>query len=496
MQSAKALGTGVKIAYGIGLAAEGIKNNAFNVFLLFFYQQLVGLDPALCGLALFASLCADAVLDPVIGAWSDSLHSRFGRRHPFMYASIIPMSVSYVLVFLPPAGLGQAGKFLWLLVFSVSTRVAMALFVIPHQSLVPELTSESGERASLTSLRVVFAWMFGLINSLLGYTVFMKSTPEYAQGLLNPKGYAPYATFGAIMMFLAMLISALLTQRAALERHTKGSEVHMAARELPGAMRRALRTDSYRAVVTAGLFLFVGFGMAENLNNYMNTFFWGFSSQQIGGFILVILVASMFVLGSARALLTRFGSRKVGMGCAVLMATVNPLMVGLRMLGLLPAVGDPNLYRVLCVAVFFGYAGLMMSMTVVGKMIADVTDEHELVTGARQEGLLFSASMFLQKAASGLGTLASGIIIKVVHFPENATLASIDPSSVRNLGLGAALGGIFFGVVTYHFYSRFNLSHERHAEIVAELTRRRAAQAPVAHADPLSAVAAYASVTE
>ena len=86
--------------------------------------------------------------------------------------------------------------------------------------------------------------------------------------------------------------------------------------------------------------------------------------------------------------------------------------------------------------------------------------------------------------------------IKAVHFPENATLASVDPSSVRNLGLGTALGGIFFGVVTYHFYSRFNLSHERHAEIVAELTRRRAAQAPVAHADPLSAVAAYASVTE
>jgi GPH family glycoside/pentoside/hexuronide:cation symporter len=497
MQSAKTLGSGVKLAYGVGLAAEGIKNNAFNLFLLFFYQQLVGLDPALCGLALFVSLCADAVLDPAIGAWSDGLRSRFGRRHPFMYASIIPMSIAYVLVFLPPSGLSQGGKFLWLLVFSVITRVSMALFVIPHQSLVPELSSDSGERAALTSLRVVFAWIFGLVNSLLGFTVFLKSTPEYAQGLLNPKGYAPFAFFGAAMMFLAMVISSLFTQKAALERHTQGSEVHMPLRELPKAMRHALRTDSYRAVVLAGLFLFVGFGMFENLRNYLNTFFWGFTSQQIGGFILVILVASIFVLSIARPLLMRFGSRNVGMGCALLMATVDPTMVMLRLAGLLPKIGDPNLYRVLCVSVFIGYGGLMMSMTVVGKMIADVTDEYELITGQRQEGLLFSASMFLTKAASGLGTLASGVIIKAVQFPENATPATVGPELVTNLGLGAAVGGVCFGLTTCYFYSRFNLSHERHAQIVAELTRRRSGQVPADHAEEMPPpLAAYASVTE
>lgn len=496
MQSAKALGIGTKLAYGVGLAGEGIKNNAFNLFMLFFYQQLVGLDPALCGLALAVSLCADAVLDPMIGAWSDAWRSRLGRRHPFMYASIIPMSVGYVLVFNPPGGMGQAGKFLWLLAFSVLTRVSMALFVIPHQSLVPELSSESGERASLTGFRVVFAWMFGLINAALGYGFFFRKTPEFPQGLLNAKSYPSFAIFGAVTMLFAMLISALGTQRVAVERQSKAAPVHMSMRELPKAMRQALKTDSYRAVVVAGLFLYVGFGVAENLGNYVNTFFWGFSSEQIFGFILVILVASLFVLGLARPLLTRFGSRNVGMGCAVLMATINPTMIGLRLAGVLPHVGDAKLYLILCATVFVGYCGLMLSMTVVGKMIADVTDEYELLTGARQEGLLFSASMFLTKAASGLGTLASGIIIKAAQFPENATPATVDPDVVRNLGIGAALGGVVFGVLTYYFYSRFDLSHERHAQIVAELTQRRAAQAPASRADSVPPLGAYASVTE
>ncbi len=495
MQSPK-LGIGTKLSYGVGLAAEGIKQNAFNVFLLFFYQQLIGLDPALCGLALFASLCADAVLDPVIGAWSDGLRSRFGRRHPFMYASILPMSVSYLLVFNPPAGMEQAGKFLWLLTFSVATRVSMALFVIPHQSLVPELSSESGERASLTGFRVVFAWMFGLVNSFLGFAVFMKSTPEFPLGLLNAKAYVPFAIVGAILMFVSMTSSALLTQRAAIARSHAVGDVHMPLRELPKAMRQALKSDSYRAVVIAGLLLFCGFGMQENLNNYMNTFFWGFTSQQIGGFVIVILLASLFVLGTARPFLVRFGSRKVGMGCAVLMATVNPLMVVLRMLGLMPDMGSSALFLILCVSAFIGYAGIIMSMTVVGKMIADVTDEYELSTGARQEGLLFSASIFMQKAASGIGTLVSGILIKAAQFPENAAADKVDPRVVLNLGIGAALGGVVFGGLIYHFYSRFKLDQGRHAEIVAELMRRRSAQAPAAPEQAPPTFSAYASATE
>src|SRR5262245_33985394 len=102
------LGGASKVAYGIGLSAEGVKNNAFNVFLLFFYQQVVGLDPTLCGIALFVSLCADAVLDPAIGAWSDRIESRFGRRHPFMYAACAPLSICYFAVFMPPGGMSQA----------------------------------------------------------------------------------------------------------------------------------------------------------------------------------------------------------------------------------------------------------------------------------------------------------------------------------------------------------------------------------------------------
>src|SRR5690349_21869738 len=111
-----------KFAYGLGLGAEGIKNNTFNVFLLFFYQQVIGLGTALCGLALFITLLVDAIGDPFIGTWSDSLRSRLGRRLPFMYASSIPLAACFFGVFHPPVGASQPVLFFWMVFFAAATR--------------------------------------------------------------------------------------------------------------------------------------------------------------------------------------------------------------------------------------------------------------------------------------------------------------------------------------------------------------------------------------
>ena len=481
MQDPPRLGAQAKLAYGIGLAAEGVKNSAFNTFLLFYYQQIVGLDPALCGLALFVALCVDAVLDPLIGAWSDGMRSSLGRRHPFMYASILPLCLSFWFAFRPPLEMTELGKFSWLLVFAVGTRVSMALFLIPHLSLVPELTHDFGERTSLASLRTVFAWIFGLTNGLLGYMVFLKATPEYPQGLLNPAGYGPFSVFGAIIMFVAMSISAVGTQRVAREAHVRrGVVAHPPLRELPRAIRRALSGQAYRSVVLGGLFLSVAFGMTENLNNYMNTFFWGFTSAQVSMFIVVIFFTSLFVLAMARPLLARFGSRNVAVGCAVVMTVLGPIFIGLRLAGFMPEPGGTRLLTVLSVGVFFSYGAIILGTAVLGKMIADVSDQYEHETNTRQEGMLFSASMFLTKAASGLGTFVSGLIIKTAHFPEGATIDSVAPSAISQLGIGSALGTVVLGMGTIYFFSRFNLRREDHERIVGELIARRNAASAVA----------------
>ena len=124
-------------------------------------------------------------------------------------------------------------------------------------------------------------------------------------------------------------------------------------------------------------------------------------------------------------------------------------------------------------ASFVSYTAMIISMIMVGSMIADVTDEHELRTGARQEGLLFSANALIAKASSGLGVLVSGLVIKLAAFPANATTSSVDPQVVHNLGLFTALITLLFGVGMVLGFLPHRLTRERHDAIIEELQRVR-----------------------
>ena len=78
------------------------------------------------------------------------------RRHPFLYAAIVPMAVSFYFLLAPPAGLGQMGMFVWLLTFSVLVRCAMTVYYVPHVALGAELTTNFNERTTVVGYRILW----------------------------------------------------------------------------------------------------------------------------------------------------------------------------------------------------------------------------------------------------------------------------------------------------------------------------------------------------
>ncbi len=85
--------TGTRWAYGGGGAGYGVLYNA-HYFVLIYYSQVLGLNPGLAGLAVGIGLVFDAITDPLIGYLSDSTRSRWGRRHPWLYASVLPLGLA------------------------------------------------------------------------------------------------------------------------------------------------------------------------------------------------------------------------------------------------------------------------------------------------------------------------------------------------------------------------------------------------------------------
>jgi glycoside/pentoside/hexuronide:cation symporter, GPH family len=463
-----------KLYYGLGQAAEGIKNYAFENFLFFYYNQVLGLSGTLTGAALFITLMCDAVMDPLAGSWSDNLHHRWGRRHPFMYASAIPLALTFAFVFSAPGGLGQLGLFLWLTAGSISVRAAMALYHVPHLALGAELSSDYQERTAVVGYRIIFAVVGTILLVRVAWNVFFVATPDFSRGQLNPAAYPGFGWLFGIAMMVAILVSSAGTHSSipSLPKAPDKPEP-FGLRRVFGELGGALKNASFRFLFIGIVIFFVMRGIQHTLGLHMFTYFWQLSSKQIEKVQTAMVLA--FAVGvPVWAVLSRRLDKKptliIGIVSFSLFNLIPPMAV---VLGAWPETIGPESFRglVICMALAaFGGAG---GFVAAGSMLADVTDEHELATNRRQEGIFFGALSFAGKSAAALGLGIAGATVDLIGFPQPATVGAVSEPVLRSLAIVYGPGIVILAVISLPFLFRYRITRARHAEILRELATRR-----------------------
>ena len=457
-----------KINYSIGSVANGVKTDTFTFFLLFFYSNIIGLNPGLAGSAIFIALCIDAITDPLMGTISDRTNSSLGRRHPYMFISFIPMSLGYILLFAPRQGwdMSQTDLFLWMTVFTVLTRLGMTLFDIPHRAFGGEVTKDYQERTILMSWREAFGWIAGLSNAFLGYGIFFASTPEYPQGQLNPDAWFPFALTGAIVMIVSVLYSSYSTKDEikSLSKWTGNITLTDIFKEL----RIAIGNKSFLIFFFGNLFLSLSWGLANTLTLFVNTYFWEFEATQIKYFLPIYLMGTLLALYLTPKLVNLFDKRTIVMISISVVGIIAPAAFIFYNLGLTPENGSYELVMFissfLIILITFNIIGNMVRDSMVG----DIADEVELDSGKRQEGILFATVGFMQKLNTGLGSFFAGQVLNFINFDrsnhtaEQAYTLAFVQGPITTLLMIVPL--IIFG-----FYS---LSAKRHKEIIESLESR------------------------
>jgi len=462
--------------YGVGSVSEGVHNTAFNVFLLFYYNQVLGLPGSLAGLAILLALVVDAVTDPLMGSISDNFHSRWGRRHPFMYAAALPMAACFVLLFNPPASLGQTELFLWLTAFAVLMRVSMTLYVIPSNSMVAEMTPHYDERTSLVSYRFFFGWAGGITMYQLALRVFLAETPEFGDGRYNADGYGGFALAGALAIAAAILICAIGTHRLIPSLKPPPEKAPLTPGRFFRELREVFGNHSYLMLVFAGLFAAVAGGFSEVVGLYVSSYFWSFSTQEIAFLGLAAIPALLLAVGLARPISERFDKKRAALGLASFAILFGPLPVLLRLVELMPPNGHPLLLYLIS-----GHSVLLVTLVIIigivlSSMVADTMDEGELRTGKRQEGMYASAVSFTGKAVSGIGGFLAGVGLDLIAFPRasvDGLAPTVPAEKIFALGLVVGPAMMVLWLCSLIFLSRYRITRERHAETLAELERRR-----------------------
>jgi GPH family glycoside/pentoside/hexuronide:cation symporter len=423
-----------KLFYGFGSVAFGVKDNGFGFLLLLYYNQVLGLPERWVGLGIMIALVADAFLDPIVGYLSDHLHSRWGRRHPFMYASAIPVAVFYYLLWTPPAGLSPAGLFAYFIVIAILVRMFIALYEIPSSSLAAELTDQYDQRTSILSYRFFFGWWGGLTMAVLAFAVFLQPDAAHPVGVLNPDGYRLYGLAASVLMALAILISAVGTHRHIPHLRKPPPQRSLGFTGIMHEVRETLSNRSFLALFGAGFFSAMAAGLTAALNVYFNTFFWELTSSQISLLVVANFPSAAAALAIAPGLSARFGGKKpAAIRTAVAACVLGPAGIVLRLLGLFPSNHSPWLLPILLVATSVVVTLIILASILVASMIADVVEDSEVTTGRRSEGLFFAANSFIQKSVSGVGIFASTLLLSAIGFPRGAKPGEVDPTVVHKV---------------------------------------------------------------
>ena len=458
MAPAVALPRSLKVMHGLGSVAYGVKDNGFSVFLLIFYNQVLGIDAGVVGTVIMAALIFDAFADPIIGELSDRTQSKWGRRLPWLYTAAIPLGIIWLLLWHPPE-MGQTGTIIWLFCTAVLARSLVAMCEVPSIALVPELTADYDERTRLMRYRFLFGWAGGLLMLIFAYGIFF--TGE--KGVSDPVGYDAYSVWGALMMTGAVLISAL------------GQHRHVAKQSPPAprgvglgnAFAEAKVTLSNRAflwLVSAAVFGLINQGLTFALTNYQLGFLWQLQQMEMLYYALILFATVIVAFIIVPPLSARLGKKNAAILLALISMTFTAGLYGSWLLDLVP--GAPNnpsiLFMFALVAMTNSAAVGMMMLT--SSMMADVVEASQQETGRRSEGLFFAGYFFMQKCAVGIGTFAAGMILTFADFPQNAEPGRVDVAVLDGLALyymGTVLVLGFIGVLVLR---HFPISRESHNE--------------------------------
>jgi Na+/melibiose symporter-like transporter len=388
-----------------------------------------------------------------------------------MYASALPMGVTFWLLFNPPDGLGSIGLFVWFATFAILVRSAMTLYSIPSNSMVAELTPDYDERTSLVSWRFFFGWAGGLTITQVAYRVFFASGPGVADGRLVEQAYGGFALTCALTIVVAILGCSLGTHHLIPRLRKPPAPTPFTLRRLIGEIREVFGNRSYLMLVIGSLFASVAGGFNDVVGLYMGTYFWGLSPEQLATMALFLVVSLFAGVALARPVSQRFEKRRSAVGLATAAILFGPLPIFLRLLGVMPPNGHPALLPLLIVHSVVLVTAIIIIGIVLASMVADVIDENELITGKRQEGMFSSAIAFTAKATSGVGGFLAGLALDLIAFPTQAAPGQVPDEKLFLLGLAVGPCMFVLYLLTLVFLRRYRITRARHQEILDELGR-------------------------
>lgn len=455
----------IKLAHGLGSVTLGIKEAGLTTFFMLYYNQVLGFDPRTVSLVLIGAMVIDALVDPLIGRLSDATRTRFGRRLPWLYGAAVPMAIAWALLWVSP-DIAQHST-LGLIVNVVAVRILVSACEIPSVSLVAELTRDYDERTTLMRFRFLFGWLGGLTATALAYGYFLTSDEPGQSGLLEAAGYTEFGLFGAAMILVTTLGSALGQHRRILSLPPPAAAGH--GNSMFADIALAFRNPAFVALVSGALFIVTGYATAIASINYMMLYVWQLGDAQFAWYPLGLAIAVFGAFAAVGRAHRRFGKRDTAIAAALFSGVLAFVPYAARNLGFWPELGGTLSVSLLLGFMTLSLFGQIVANISAASMVAEIVEAHEVDHGTRIEGVFFAGYLMTQKFGQALGIFLVGQLVAFAGLGERMRPEDLPADTATQMGWIYAGLMVLIGVLAALGLRRYTIDRASHEARLALL---------------------------
>ena len=480
METTRKLSGRAKLSYALGAVGKDMVYMLSASYVLYYFQDLLGVNAIAMGVILMAARVFDAFNDPIMGVIVARTRTRWGKFRPWLLIGTLTNAVVLFLMFSAPPKMDAAGLLAYAAVTYILWGVTYTMMDIPYWSMIPAFTEGGREWEGLTTLARTSAGVGSAIVTVFTMMLVpmlgnMFAGADAGARAIEIVGFKWFSLLVAVLF----IVFTVLTCVNVKEKSTASMETVSV-----GRMFKALVQNDQAMTVTVTIVLInTAIYITSNLVIYFFKYDFGTTGwndayvlfNMFGGAMQVLSMMALYPL-----LRRRFTSLQIFYIC------LGMAVAGYAVLLILTFTSMSSVF-ILFLPAFFIFAANGMLSVITTVFLANTVDYGELKNKRRDESVIFSMQTFVVKLASGIAALAASICLSVNHLQSGTEVSEADKLVDWSLGVSAGakaglrftmavipIAGLFIAFLW--FRKRYLLTDEKVAEIAAQVKAEREKQ--------------------
>ena len=418
-----------KFGYMMGDVANDFMFLFAGGYLMVFYTKILGVSAALVGTLFLITRIVSGFCDIGMGVIVDNVKpAKDGRFRSWIRRMCVPVGLASFLMYqsgLEQASLGAKVVYMFA-TYLLWGGICYPAINIPYGSMAASISSDSKDRASLSTWRSVGAQIAStVINAAVPMLIY------YADANGNQVVRKDMFTKLAGVFSICAVICYIICYKFTIERVKIVPKEKQNEKEKTSVIKTLFSSRALFALIGAAVALVFATTLGQSLNVYLYADYFR-APGALSTFNSLMLVITLGLSPFIVSLSVKFGKKET--------AVVGTGFTGVIyvLLCLLP-VKSPWLYVAIT---FVGSIGYMYFQMAIWAFLADVLDDSEVRTHKRDDGVIYGVYSFARKLGQALAGGLGGFALTAIGYVETANVQSEQVKhslySVTTLGQGAA----------------------------------------------------------